>query len=62
VSGLADGNPSSRLIIEQARELAKAIIDFTENEAPAEEWDGGSLGYSLGGIWQMATDLLKATE
>jgi len=60
MTGLADGNPSSRLI-EQARELAKAIIDFTENEAP-DEWDGGSIGYSLGGIWQMATDLLKATE
>lgn len=39
--------------------LARAVIDFCENEAPAE-WDGGSLGYEVGGLHAMATDTLAA--
>lgn len=46
---------------EKARRLAEAVNDFCQNEAPAE-WDGGDLGYSVGGLDAMATELLAALE
>lgn len=41
-----------------ALDLAKAVRDFCENDAP-DEWDGGSAGYALGGLWDMATELIE---
>jgi hypothetical protein len=41
------------------REFAEAFISWVDNDAPVEEWDGGSLGYEVGGLYSMATDALE---
>jgi hypothetical protein len=41
------------------RTLATNVLDFCENEAPAD-WDGGSLGYSIGGLHALAEDFCRA--
>jgi hypothetical protein len=41
--------------------FAKSVKDWCEKEAPAE-WDGGSLGYDVGGLHAQATELLAAID
>jgi hypothetical protein len=48
------------LITDMARDLAKGVLELL-NEVPAE-WDGGSLGYLVGGVHRDATELLAALE
>ena len=40
------------------RELATNVLNFCENEVPPE-WDGGSVGYEVGGLAAIATDALS---
>jgi hypothetical protein len=42
------------------QEFARAFLSFLEHEAPVEEWDGGSIGYEMGGLADMATEFLAA--
>lgn len=47
-----------KLTLALGHDLAKHVLSFAE-EAPAE-WDGGDLGYSVGGLAAWAEDYLKA--
>lgn len=47
--------------LEVARKFAADFIHWVENDAP-EEWDGGSLGYDMGGFFSMAQDVLAGVD
>jgi hypothetical protein len=44
------------------REFAEAFKSWVDNDAPTEEWDGGTLGYEVGGLYEMATEALGAIQ
>jgi hypothetical protein len=44
------------------REFAEAFTSWVDSDAPVEEWDGGSLGYEVGGLYSMATEALGRSE
>jgi hypothetical protein len=48
------------LITDIARDLAKGVLELLDEVPP--EWDGGSLGYLVGGVRHDATELLAALE
>lgn len=56
---LAARQPDGARLAESAEWLARNVIDFAENEVP-DEWDGGSLGYSVGGLCNGAGEVLRA--
>jgi hypothetical protein len=58
-AALAVAREREQPIREAARALADAVTDFCMNDAPAE-WDGGSLGYTVGGLASLADDARAA--
>jgi hypothetical protein len=58
-AALAVAREREQPLREAARALADAVTDFCMNDAPAE-WDGGSLGYTVGGLASLADDARAA--
>ncbi len=50
---------NARDLAATVREPLDSLIAFVENEAPAE-WDGGDLGYTIGGLFEMCCEAKHA--